>query len=343
MIAIERPASPIEIFIPNLTRICPACGQRQRYDYKSSGRGIRRLDADYWVEVQIVYCTNGQCPLVRKGMHPTEEWALAPRHERFGSDVIAKSGILHYGEMLNRDTIAARLWEEHQLKISGRTVNRLFGLYGALASGANLEDKDLIRKLRKQGVMVLSLDGAEPIKGREQVWFVREPGLGRTLVAKAMPSCTAVELAATLLAPLKEYSERIGVPIVGVVSDAEENVRDAVRQELPRVPHQLCQLHFVKNVAKPLLAEDRELRRDIKKNLRGVRPLEREIEKASAPGGELEAQQGEALLDVCAAVRSILKDSGEPPFKPPGLVLYKRLVELRNGLAEMAGKKGGPA
>lgn len=322
-------------------RQCVSCGKPLTYDYKSSGRSIRRLDRLLWVESQVHYCSNGKCPLRRKGTHPPQEWMLAPIYERFGSDVIAACGVLHLQDNLGRDQIVARLWEEHQLKISPRTVNRLFDVYGRLVRGSHLKNPELIRELKAQRVMVLSLDGAEPIKGRDPVWFVRETTGGLVLAAQAMKSCRTEDLVELLL-PVKRFADRHGIRIVGAVSDAEENIRGAVAIVLPDVPHQLCQIHYVKNAAKPLVAADRELRQDLKKGARGLRQIEREIREAGQAGGNLSSEDACCLLDMCIAIRSVLKDNGKPPFEPPGLLLFERLIELQKTLAEMAREKRGP-
>lgn len=136
------------VFLEGRGRECVACGTALRYDYKSSGRGVRRLGELLWIESQIHYCPNGRCPLRRKGMHPPEEWMLAPAYERFGSDVIALCGVLHFGEKLGRETIAAGLQGEYHVQIAPRTVNRLFDLYGALVSGAQLRNAEMIVSAR---------------------------------------------------------------------------------------------------------------------------------------------------------------------------------------------------
>jgi hypothetical protein len=274
-------------------------------------------------------------------MHPPAEWVLAPAYERFGSDVIATCGILHHAEKMGRDAIVERLWKEYRLKMAPRTANRLYDIYGALVSRAHLQDPELIRQLKKQRVAVLSLDGAEPIKGREPVWFVRETTSGLVLAAKTMVSCTTADLV-ELLQPVKDFADEHGIRIVGAVSDAEDNVRAAMKEVLPDVPHQLCQIHYVKNLAKPLKTVDGELRKKAKKEVRGVRPIERAIRAASAPGGSMSPADAETLLDVCAAIRSILKDNGQPPFEPPGLKLVEKLSELQKALTEMVREKGGP-
>jgi hypothetical protein len=275
-------------------------------------------------------------------MHPVEEWALAPAYERFGCDVIASCGVWHFAQKLNREEIAQKLLVEHQLRMSSRTANRLFDIYGRLVSGAQLEDPEIIRRLKKQRVAVLTLDGAEPIKGREPVWLVREATSGLVLAGQTMVSCTTADLV-ELLTPVKRFMEKHRIPIVGAVSDAEENVRAAVAQALPEVPHQLCQIHYVKNLTKPLKTKDSELRQKLKKEVRGVRPIERTIRAESAKDGTLTSEDAGTLLDICETIRSILKDNGDPPFEPPGLKLFEKLTELQQALANMAREKGGPS
>ena len=68
------------------------------------------------------------------------------------------------------------------------------------------------------------------------------------------------------------------VPIRGVISDGQESIRNAVRTALPDVPHQLCQFHYLREAAKPIFAADRHAKVLLKKEVRGVRPIERALE-----------------------------------------------------------------
>ena len=59
----------------------------------------------------------------------------------------------------------------------------------------------------------------------------------------------------------------------------------AVRSPLsfPRCPHQLCQFHYLKDAIEPLYEADRHAKTQLKKHLRGVRPIERALEAAEYP------------------------------------------------------------
>jgi hypothetical protein len=330
-------SDPIERHLIYDNRICPCCGEEQRYGYCTSGRGVRRLDAAYRVTSQTTYCRNGACPLIYKVMHPPAEWAMAAPSQRFGFDVVAKVGQLRYGERLTAQQIQARLLREDKLDMAERSVSNLYTLYGVLVSGEHLRDPDLIAEVKANKALVIGLDGGQPIKGHETVWFVRDLLTGQTLVAQAMRSTTAKDLA-KLLVPVREFAAKHGVPVVGIVSDGEKNARKAVKKVFPRVRHQLCQIHYVANLAKPLVAKDSTLRKELRKPFRKLREIERSI--ADEKG--LSQPDTQAIEKLCLVVRSILSDNAKPPFEPPGLRLYKKLEELRDTVAEMARKKGGP-
>jgi hypothetical protein len=332
----------IPLHIPYKNRQCPACGNEQRYGYCSSGRHIFRLDALFRVTSQVVYCVTPRCPLIKQDMHPPEEWALAPPYKGFGSDVIAEAGRLRFSERMTRVEIKNDLKAKYSLDISEREVNTLYDLYGALVSGATLEDSSLIAAVKRNRALVISLDGAEPMLGHETVWFVRDLITGRTLLAAPLRSKTTDDLV-RLLTPVREFANRLGVPLAGVVSDGESSVRKAVKKVWPRVRHQLCQIHFVKRLAKELIDDDRNLRKELRKPFRSLREVERTISKSVKAGVGTTRAQADVLLDVCLVIRSILRDDGKPPFQPPGLKLFERLTELRAKIGEMRREKGGPA
>ena len=123
------------------------------------------------------------------------------------------------------------------------------------------------------------------------------------------------------------------MPIVGVVSDGQHSIRQAVALALPGVPHQLCQFHYLREATRPIYEADRHAKVRLKKEARGVRPIERQVE------GRDDAQ-AEVVRGYCAAVRSALTDDGRPPLEAPGLKLHDRLTEVAASL-DRAGEKGG--
>ena len=80
------------------------------------------------------------------------------------------------------------------------------------------------------------------------------------------------------------------------------------------MPHQLCHFHYLREAAKPVYEADRHAKVQLKKKVRGIRPIERKVEGR-------EDAEAEAIRGYCAAVRSALTDDGRPPLEASGLKL----------------------
>ena len=70
---------------------------------------------------------------------------------------------------------------------------------------------------------------------------------------------------------------------------------------------------------------------EMKKHLRGVRPIERAVEHRM--DGEADAIRG-----YCLAVRSALTDDGRPPLEAPGLKLHERIAAIVASLTRVSEK-----
>ena len=155
---------------------------------------------------------------------------------------------------------------------------------------------------------------------------------GEILLARSLLSSTAQDLAGLIT----EVRKALPVPITGVVSDGQESIRKAVARALPGVPHQLCHFHYLREAAKPISEADRHAKKELKKRVRGIRPIERQAEKA-AEGAE-DDEEAEIVRGYCAAVRAALTDDGLPPLAASGLKLQDRLEPDRR----QPGPGGGP-
>ena len=98
---------------------------------------------------------------------------------------------------------------------------------------------------------------------------------------------------------------------------------------LPGVPHQLCHFHYLREAAKPVYEADKHAKKELKKHLRGVRPIERAVEKRHD-------QEAEVIRGYCLAVRSALTDDGKPPLEAPGLKLNARITAIAASLTRVS-------
>jgi len=151
------------------------------------------------------------------------------------------------------------------------------------------------------------------------------------LLARPLLSSTQGDLTA-LLKEVKEQLKELVVPVKGIISDGEETIRSAVAFVFPDVPHQLCQFHYLKDATKLLYEADRNAKTQLKKHLRGVRPIERALE-------EPRTSENDAIRGYCLAVRASLTDDGRSPLHPSGLKLHDRVTLVSDSIARVQEKK----
>ena len=167
------------------------------------------------------------------------------------------------------------------MDVSERTVTNLLDRYEELVALRLSDNAGLRERLEEQGRVVLAIDGLQPDVGHEVLWVVRECLSGEVLLARSLLGGTQEELAPLL----REVADALEVPIAGVVSDGQHSIRKAVGSALPGVPHQLCQFHYLREAAKEVYEADRHAKKELKKRVRGVRPIERELEGTRGPRG----------------------------------------------------------
>ncbi len=176
--------------------------------------------------------------------------------------------------------------------------------------------------------------------GYSRMWGLKSSGSSvivsrdPILLARPLLSSTQGDLTA-LLQEVQRLLEQLEVSVKGVISDGEETIGSAVAFVFPEVPHQLCQFHYLKDAIKPFYEADRHAKTLLKKQLRGVRPIERALEEHSTP-------ENEAIRDYCLAVRASLTDDGRSPLEASGLRLYDRLTQISDSIARVQGKKDCP-
>jgi transposase-like protein len=322
-----RPQPAVTEKLVPLRSDCAHCGQHLWADY-ANRRTVATLAGLTRLELTIRRCPNAACAAYRRPYRPEAEGRYALPHHEFGLDVIATVGVLRYREHRSVPEIHTAL-AARGVVVSQRTIINLLDRYDELLAVSLTDSRRLKRRLAEVGRVVLAIDGLQPDVGHEVLWVVRDCLSGEVLLARSLLSARQQDLAAVL----EQVREGVEVPIVGVVSDGQHSVRQAVAQALPGVPHQLCHFHYLREAAKPVFEADRAAKKELKKTVRGVRPIERAVE------GRADAE-AEAVRGYCSAVRSALTDDGRPPLAASGLKLQGRLAAVSASLGRVARKKG---
>jgi hypothetical protein len=323
-----RPAAAQQYRLEPYQRRCAACGGPAHVAYHSR-RTVTTLDGLYALTLVVRHCQDPACPLYRRAYRPEEEghWAL-PQGE-FGLDIIALVGTLRFAEHRSVPEIHRSL-TARGVALAERTVTHLLQRYEELVALRLADQGRLKERLAKQERVLLALDGLQPDVGHEVLWVLRDCLSGDVLLARSLLGATEAELVPLL----REVADAVGVPVAGVISDGQASVRNAVATALPGVPHQLCQFHYLREAAKPVFEADRHAKKLLKKEVRGVRPLERALEGR-------EDDEARAARGYYLAVRSALTDDGRPPLCAPGLRLHERLTAIHTSLDRVAAQRGG--
>lgn len=323
-----RPEPATRITLQTCHDRCWVCGCPMWVAYHNH-RTVHTLEGLLRLTLPVRRCRNPECERYHKPYRPEEEGHYALPHGEFGLDVIALVGALRFSQHKSVPQIHEEL-SGRGVQIAERSVTEQLRRYEELVA-LRLADRDRLKELfAEQGHVILALDGLQPDVGHEVLWVLRDCVSGEILLARSLLGGSQADLAPLL----EEVRDTLPVPIRGVVSDGQHSIRNAVASALPDVPHQLCQFHYLREAAKPVYEADRHAKKELKKQVRGVRPIERALEAR-------EDSEAEAVRGYCLAVRSALTDDGRPPLSAPGLKLHDRLQQIQASIERVAEQKGG--
>lgn len=308
---------------------CVKCGKRMAYAY-DNWRNVRLLNGRVVrLRLKIRRCENPKCERHHKAYRPEGEGRMALAGHEFGLEVLGQVGALRYQEHRSIPEIHQRL-RQQQVEISERSVTNVLERYDEILAVSLTDSKRLQRIMKAQQRVILAIDGLQPDVGHEVLWVIRECLSGEILLARSLLSSTSADLA-KLLQAVKDGLPK-AVEVSGVISDGQQPIRKAVKSVFAGVPHQLCHFHYLREAARPIYEADRHAKKELKKQVRGIRPIERSVE-------EREDEMAAVVQDYCAAVRSALTDDGRPPLEASGLKLHQRLSDIADSLERA--EKGG--
>jgi hypothetical protein len=168
------------------------------------------------------------------------------------------------------------IWQELRQEygieiISEREVGLLHRRIEALLVGSQVRiDEVLAAATTKYGQLIMTVDALQPDGGGPKLYVLYEV-LSNTLVSLAMID-QANE--SNLTEWLKPYQKWQGV-VKATLSDKEKALVKALKATWPEAVHQLCQMHFVKDLSEPVHKADRELQKGIREAMGQLAPVPR--------------------------------------------------------------------
>lgn len=338
-------------------RWCHTCGgQLTVCDHRH--RRLFTLNGPLHVVCKLAHCPEQACPAHPQTCSPEAETALAMPWWVLGWDVVCWLGHRRFARHWSVGQIRAELADTYTIHLSDDAIERYIRRYQQMLAARQHDPHRLAAAYADVDAVILSIDGLQPEKGHETLYVVRELTRKRVWFAEALLSSTTAEVQ-RLLAQARSWAERLGKPVRLWMSDKQAAFAHGIATEFPGVPHRYCTNHFLRDVAKPVLDADSHAKVQMRRKVRGLRTIEREVcatrrpteppspdtdghEDPAVDGSQAKELPPDVVLDYCAAVRGILNDDQGGPLHPPGLRMAEALGEGQASLQRnLEAQKGG--
>jgi hypothetical protein len=325
---------------------------------------IFTLQGPLEIVCKLAHCPDTRCAAHSHTLSPLAESQITLPWWLIGWDVFCWLGLRRFARHWSVPQLQAELRDTYHIPLSDDAISASLRRYQIMVAARHQDAAVLAASHAKCDSLILTIDGLQPEKGHETLYVVRELTAKRIWFAQALLSSAAEEIQ-PLVAKAKLWAEQLGKPVQLWMSDKQDAFVKAIAAEFPGVPHRYCQNHFLRDVAKPVLEADSHAKVKMRKKIRGLRAIEKEVlsqrrdqaQAASAAedlGQEAKADAapvaaaaaandaGDVVLDYCAGVRGILNDGQGGPLHPPGLRMAEALGEVRESLQRnLDAKKGG--
>lgn len=333
------------VLIPEF-RKCPFCKEKLHIcDHRD--RKIFTLQGPKHIFCHLTHCVNPDCSGKGTTYSPPSEQGLAMPHWLIGWDVFAFIGHRRFSRHWSVSQIRTELQETYRITISHDIIENHIEHYQTIVAARHCDFQKLSEEYRNTSDLILSIDGLEPEKGHETLYVVREVRQKRILFAEPLLSSAYGEVE-KLLIRAKEWAERLNLPVRLWISDKQNVFVKGIPIIFPDVPHRYCENHFLLDIAEPILEADSAAKVKMRKKIRGLRNVEKDMmksideKKSNFPTGTEFREH--TVMDYCSALRGILTDSQGGPLHPPGLKMAEGVKQVRESLDEcLQSKKGGVA
>jgi hypothetical protein len=252
-------------FVCELER-CPKCGEQLGSEGSAahSDKTVQTLDGEFYVVAYSRVDKNPECSEHGTHFHAAGHLRVSPPYSTYGMDVIAFVGIQHDREH-KQFTEIQRLLNQRGVEINATSVGRLYRLFLALIEGAwPQRRKRVSAAAAKHGGLILAADGLEPDGAGPQLYVLWEVFSGTPISGMLIDQADTPHLTDWLIGCRSLIDN---LPVLALLSDKEKALVAALKSVWPKAAHQLCQMHFMKNLSEPIHQADQELRQTLRDRL----------------------------------------------------------------------------
>jgi hypothetical protein len=349
--------------------VCSLC-QRNLHICDHRFHPILSLQGPLRLVCKLAHCPDPCCAAHNHTLSPLAEAQITLPYWLIGWDVFSWLGFRRFTRHWSIPQLQAELEDSYHIRLSDDAISDYLKRYRCMVAARHQDAALLAQHYEGIAKLVLTIDGLQPEKGHETLYVVRELRGKRVWFAEALLSSSADEVR-RLITKANDLAKQLGKPVELWMSDKQDAFVTGIAAEFPDVPHRYCQNHFLRDLAKPMLEKDSHQKVQMRKKVRGLRDIEKQVledrrkaqeqaeavQDSNAAAAPLTAasdrtatvtqpsdESGQVVLDYCAGVRGILNDDQGGPLHPPGLRMAEALQEVRDSLQRnLDAKKGGAA
>ena len=263
---------------------------------------IFSLQGPLEIVCKLAHCPDRDCPAHSQTLSPLAEAQITLPWWLIGWDVFCWLGFRRFTRHWSIPQLQADLRDTYQIRLSDDAIAGYLQRYRCMVA-ARHQDPTLLQEAYKAiDNLVLTIDGLQPEKGHETLYVVRELRGKRVWFAEALLSSNTEEVQ-RLLAKAKDWAKQLGKPVQLWMSDKQDAFVKGIAAEFPKVPHRYCANHFLRDVAKPVLDADSHAKVQMRKKVRGLRAIEKQVlndrrQAQTEPAPVDSVAAGEVVADV---------------------------------------------
>jgi len=287
--------------------VCSVC-QRHLHVCDHRFHPILSLQGPQQLVCKLAHCPDPGCAAHGHTLSPLAETQFTLPYWLIGWDVFCWLGFRRFSRHWSIPQLQAELQDSYRIRLSDDAIAGYLQRYRCMVAARHQDQALLAEHYKGIASLVLTIDGLQPEKGHETLYVVRELRGKRVWFAEALLSSSADEVR-RLIAKAKDWAQQLGLPVALWMSDKQDAFVTGIAAEFPDVPHRYCQNHFLRDLAKPLLEQDSHQKVQMRKKVRGLRDIEKQV-LADRCKAQAEAEQ---LSPASASTPAVTR---EPVAKP---------------------------
>jgi len=255
--------------------VCSLC-QRHLHVCDHRFHPILSLQGPLELVCKLAHCPDPGCAAHCYTLSPLAETQITLPYWLIGWDVFSWLGFRRFTRHWSIPQLQAELLDSYRIRLSDDAISGYLKRYRCMVAARHQDAARLAEHYKDIDSLVLTIDGLQPEKGHETLYVVRELRGKRVWFAEALLSSSTEEVQ-RLLVKAKDWVNQLSKPVELWMSDKQDAFVKGVFAEFPDVPHRYCQNHFLRDLAKPMLEKDSHAKVQMRKKVRGLRDIEKQV------------------------------------------------------------------